>query len=75
MYVLNDLFVEQNVLQFASLSGRVTTLSSVTASGSFGAVFLLGASSENACFHQSVPTGTPPMKDNKGAIIVLVASW
>lgn len=63
VYVLNDLFVEQNVLQFASLSGRVTTLSSVTASGSSSVVFLLGAS-----FRQSAPPGTPPTKDTKGSV-------
>lgn len=68
VYVLNDLFVEQNVLQFASLSGRVTTLSSVTASGSSSVVFLLRASSENADFRQSAPPGTPPIKDTKGSV-------
>lgn len=46
IYLMIYLFVEQNDLQFASLSGRVTLLSSTTASGSCGAVFLFRASSE-----------------------------
>lgn len=46
IYLMIYLFVEQNDLQFASLSGRVTILSSTTASGSCGAVFLFRASSE-----------------------------
>lgn len=46
IYLMIFLFVEQNDLQFASLSGRVTILSSTTASGSCGAVFLFRASSE-----------------------------
>lgn len=46
IYLMIYLFVEQNDLQFASLSGRVTILSSTTASGSCGDVFLFRASSE-----------------------------
>lgn len=46
VYILDDLYVEQNDLQFAYLSGRVTILSSTTASQSSGAVFLFKASAE-----------------------------
>lgn len=46
VYILNDLYVEQNDLQLAYLSGRVTILSSTTASQSSGAVFLFKASAE-----------------------------
>lgn len=73
-YILNDLFVEQNDLQFAYLSGRVTTLSSTTASGSFGVIFLFRASSMDACFYQHALPVTPPMQDAKRPSIVLVAA-
>lgn len=46
VYILDDLYVEQNDLQFAYLSGGVTILSSTTASQSSGAVFLFKASAE-----------------------------